>query len=478
MEGNRQNDVVLLANSYPMNYSSLLIPVVLLISFSCVGPSTEESSLFGSLEKLPSVSVVDASTFSLGSQKILVRGKQQEITLESIQLLSGFKAAIQTGLESSCLENPTSFIKYPFAAKQLYKLDNQGLEVNQLQIISKDKLGITVLFAIKNVDNFSKSIQFQFQPSIDLKPSVLQDSNFGSNARDQISYDEVTKIFTAKDTANEWYAVWGTSTDFSITPHDSDCLIDVSPFGATAGFEISVELEANDEKVIPVFIAGSDQGEFSAIETLIDLRAGIYSDWDENFELIDSLRSTSKLTIPDAEIQEAYEWSKYKFGLFELGKDSIHGKEIGAGWEYQMLDDYRMHYIETLDEDVFLSQNDTVKADYSAVQSLLMDLLGLEPDIENRVTYIRPNLPKEWNEASIEKLWIDDNKINITITANAGHLIVEVIQTQKKAGLSIELPEEYSKVKVLGKEVSTDTKEGFRRILMTGDHVRIEANKD
>lgn len=57
-------------------------------------------------------------------------------------------------------------------------------------------------------------------------------------------------------------------------------------------------------------------------------------------------------------------------------------------------------------------------------------------------------------------------------------MTVEVTQTQKKAGLSIELPEEFSKVKVLGKEVSNDTKDGFRRILMTGDHVRVEAKKD
>ena len=105
-------------------------------------------------------------------------------------------------------------------------------------------------------------------------------------------------------------------------------------------------------------------------------------------------------------------------------------------------------------------------------------MVGVFVDVANRVTYIRPNLPKEWKEASIENLWIDDNKINISISSEANQITVEVTQTQKKAGISIELPAEYSKVKVLGKEVSNDTKDGLRRILMTGDHVKIEAVKN
>ena len=461
-----------------MNKHSLAIPALLFISLSCQGPKSQEAFLFQSLENLPSVTVNDASSFSLGNENILLGGKQQEITLATIQLLSGFTAAIKTESESICLDNPDNFTKYPFASNQQFQLEEEGIEVNQLQFISKDKLGITLLYSIKNMDNNSKNIHFQFQAATDLKSSALKDSTFGSNAIDQIIFDEVTGIFTGKDEANNWYAVWGTSTNFTLNPRNSDCELEISEFGASAGFEISVELSANEERIIPVFIAGSDQGEFTAMETLADLRLDLHSDWDKDFALIDSLESTSKITIPEQEIQQAYEWSKYKFGLFELGKDIVYGKEIGAGWEYQMLDDYRIHYVEKLDEEVFLSQNDELKVAYEGVQSVLLELLGLEADRGNRVTYIRPNLPEDWKEASIENLWIEDNKINISISSDSNQIIVEVTQTQKKAGLSIELPEEYAKVKVLGKEVSTDTKDGFRRILMTGDHVKIEALKN
>ncbi len=477
MERSRQNDVVLQANSVFMKYSFLAIPVVLLISISCQGPRSEEAILFDSLEKLPSVSVKDAASFSLGNENILLSGKQQELTLETIQLFSAFSAAVKTETESICLDNPVDITKYPFASKQHFQLQNDGLEINQLQFISKDKLGITLLYSIKNVDNSPKIIQLLFQANTDLKPSILMDSSFGSNAADQVIFDEVTGIFTAKDEKNNWFAVWGTSTDFSMSPRDSDCSRDTSELGTSAGFEITVELAANEERVIPVFIAGSDQGEFTAIETFADLRDGLFSDWHENFALIDSLQNTSKIIIPEEEIQEAYEWSKYEYGLFQVGKDIVNGLESEEGWKYQMLKDFSKQYVEKIDKEVFYSQNDLIQVDYQSVQPLLLDLLGIDADIESRVTYIRPNLPKEWKEASIENLWIDDNKINISISSNTDLMIVEITQTQKKAGLSIEIPEEYSKVKVLGKEVSNDTKDGYRRILMTGDHVKIEAKK-
>src|SRR5690606_38334571 len=171
-----------------MKYSFLPIPALLLIAVSCQGPQSEAAGIYDSLEKLPSVSVKDVSRFSLGNELILVSGKNQGITLENIQLLSGFTAAIKMEGKSICLDNPVDFTKYPFASKQHFQLVNEGLEVNQLQFIGRDKQGITLLYSIKNVDNSSKNIELQFQVNTDLKPSVLMDSTFGRNTADQIIY--------------------------------------------------------------------------------------------------------------------------------------------------------------------------------------------------------------------------------------------------------------------------------------------------
>jgi glycogen debranching enzyme len=114
---------------------------------------------------------------------------------------------------------------------------------------------------------------------------------------------------------------------------------------------------------------------------------------------------------------------------------------------------------------------------YSFAVPIITQFFGIKPDAGNRVIYIRPQMPTDWENASIQKVLIGDNEISLTYEKSGNELSIEVTQTEKKWGISIEIPEAYTKVKVLGKEVSTDTKDGFRRILMTGEKARVEAMK-
>jgi hypothetical protein len=74
-------------------------------------------------------------------------------------------------------------------------------------------------------------------------------------------------------------------------------------------------------------------------------------------------------------------------------------------------------------------------------------------------------MPTDWENASIQKVLIGDNEISITYEKSDKQLSIEVTQTEKKWGISIEIPEAYTKVKVLGKEVSSDTKGWFSESL-------------
>ena len=114
---------------------------------------------------------------------------------------------------------------------------------------------------------------------------------------------------------------------------------------------------------------------------------------------------------------------------------------------------------------------------YSFSVPIVMQFFGIQPDAGNKVIHIRPQMPSNWEEANIKKVIVGDNEINLTFVDKLGTRIIEVEQTQSKWGISIEIPVEYSKVKILGKEVSSDTQNGFRRILMTGKKVRLEASK-
>ncbi|HSF52847.1 MAG TPA: hypothetical protein VLA71_03805, partial [Algoriphagus sp.] len=114
---------------------------------------------------------------------------------------------------------------------------------------------------------------------------------------------------------------------------------------------------------------------------------------------------------------------------------------------------------------------------YSFAVPIITQFFGIQPDAGNKVIHIRPQMPSDWDEASIQKVIVGDNEINLSYENKSGVLSIEVSQTQSKWGISIEIPEEYSKVKILGKEISSDTQNGYRRILMTGKKVRVEASR-
>jgi hypothetical protein len=106
-----------------------------------------------------------------------------------------------------------------------------------------------------------------------------------------------------------------------------------------------------------------------------------------------------------------------------------------------------------------------------------MQFFGIQPDAGNKVIYIRPQMPSDWKEASIQKVQVGDNEIKLSYVDKSGVRTLEVEQTQANWTISLEFPEEFSKVKVIGKEVSSDTKEGYRRILITGKKVGVAASR-
>lgn len=468
-------------NPATMKNARLFLISIILFGISCQGPKTEEQLIFESLEKLPKAVQSTNSNYELGNKHILISGNKDGslyheggVYLPHLKLLSGYTAALQLGETSFCLQQAEDFSQYPFATSQFFKDDEHGIEVEKLTMLTADKAGITMLYSIKNVDNEPKDLEFIFQPFTDLSARSSSDS---TNSPDQINYDELTGLFSAKDIENDWYAVWGTALAFQTKTLNSDCMAGVDSLGASAGLGVSFPLAAEEELVIPIFIAGSDKSEISAMEILADLRLEMVTDWDDNFALIDSLRKTSVIMVPDQNILQANEWSKYKTGLFQFTREVKASTETpNTGVLLAQLKELSLNYTTEIDKNLFsnLEQNKTPDQE---VQPLTFQLLGIYGDVENRVTYIRPNIPNDWEEASIENLWIEDNKLSISMSSNESEISVEVTQSQKKAGISIELPEAYTKVKVLGKEVSSDTKDGYRRILMTGAHVRVEAKK-
>jgi glycogen debranching enzyme len=796
-----------------------LISGVLLAFISCQGSLNPEQSLFEDLsnqEGLKGKEEYLASPFVAAGDRMYlighqngsfpdlgwhVEGEMGGIWLHPIKLMDGFTASISVNGENYCLDKATSFTNYPFSNVLQFPLENSGIEVERLHFVPDGKEGMTILFRVKNVDKSEKTIQFQFNAFVDLMPVWLGERTGMMDQADVISFDEMTNTFSAKDEGNPWFTVWGTTEGISLSPQNElTCTYSPKGKGSAAGFSLQVDLPASSEQIIPVFIAGSTESELKAMETLVDLRQNLDTDWFAKKKRYEEFSQLAEIQIPDAELQRTFQWIKYNTdwlvrdvpgigrgfgaglqdypwffgvdseytiqGLIATGRKdlvysslelihSLSEKENGNGriihevstngavfnpgninetpqwastiWEVyrwtgdkELLEKYfpsiekgldwllrendkdgnlladgygmmEIHglksemidvaaysqkafadaakmakilgktdlsksyqqtadalaakinsdfwveefgsyadFIGTVAEALHLIDDAIIRADtlkkpwaveelkatktklsilpknqkqgfvlfhnwvvntpmetgianpekakialatakkytnpfgtfvtgidrdeqaeyedgsfagsksfsytgavmtlptgvsaigennygnpdsaldylkrmtrsfgfalpgamyevspdygmftqawnmYSFGVPIVMQFFGIQPDAGNKVIHIRPQMPTAWEEASIQKVMVGDNEIQISYVDKSGIRAIEVEQTQSKWGISIEIPEEFSKVKVLGKEVSSDTKDGYRRILMTGKKVRVEGSK-
>jgi len=801
-----------MSNSYTA--FSLLTAVI----FSCSDPKSPNERLWESLDELPQLTGKSAylkSPFTAAGDRLYLIGNQDGsfpdmgwhvegemggIWMHPIKLMDGFTASLNSGEKTICLDQGTSFTNYSMTNAIKFDGSELGLEVSRVHFVPDGKPGIAILYEIKNVDTSEKSIRFQFNAYVDLMPVWLGERSGMIDSTDVISFDGQTQTFTGKDLGNNWFTVWGSSNEFPLNPSEVSCEMNPKGKGAAAGSAIDLMIPAGQSIHVPIFIAGSDQSNLEALETFADLKSTYVEDFFAKKSRYEKLRKTAEIQIPDAELQQAYEWIKYNTdwlvrdvpgigrgfgaglqdypwwfgvdseytiqGLIATGRKdlvystielihSLSEKENGNGriihevstngvvfnpgninetpqwtstiWEvyrwtgdreflqtyfpgikkglnwlltendkdgnllpdgYGMMEIHGLEsemidvaaysqkafadaaqmakilgenelaksyqqtadslaekintdfwvpefgsyadFIGTAEEALQLIDGAIIRADtlnkpwaveelkttkaklstlpkdqkqgfvlyhnwvvntpmetgiadpekakialatgqkytnpfgvfvtgidrdeqaadedgtfsgskifsytgavmtlptgvqaigennygnpdaaldylkrmtrsfgfalpgsiyevspdygmftqawnmYSFAVPIITQFFGIQPDAGNRVIYIRPQMPTDWENASIQKVLIGNNEIAITYAKAGDELLIEVTQTEKKWGISIEIPEAYSKVKVLGKEVSTDTKDGYRRILMTGDKVRIEALK-
>jgi glycogen debranching enzyme len=796
--------------------SSIFISAVF-IFFACERP-TSEQFVFSDLETqeglLGNSSYIHSPFAAAGDRVYLVghqdgtfpdlgwhvEGEMGGIWLHPIKLMDGFTASVSVGENNYCLNQANSFTNYPYSNVLKFSNPDLGIDVDRLQFVPDGRNGMVILFKIKNVDQSEKAVHFDFNAYVDLMPVWLGERTGMIDNRDEITFDEQTNTFTGKDQGNDWFVVWGSAQGIALSPTESACTMSPKGKGVKAGFGLTITLPAGTEQIIPIYISGSTESEVKALETLADLRSNLQPDWLAKKKRYQDLRMVSQISIPDKDLQQAYEWTKYTTdwlvrevpgigrgfgaglpdypwyfgvdseytiqGLITTGRkdlvystiELIHNlseKENGNGrivhevstngavfnpgninetpqwtstiWEvyrwtgdreflqkyfpsiehglkwllevndkdgnlladgYGMMEIHGLEsemidvavysqkafadaarmaeilgksdlsksyqqtgdalaqkinsdfwaeefgsyadFIGTAEDALHLIEGAIVRADtlnkpwavaeleatkaklstmpkdqkqgfvlyhnwvvntpmetgiadpekakialetgrkytnpfgvfvtgidrdesaenedgsfsgsksfsytgavmtlptgvssigennygnpdqaldylkrmtrsfgfalpgsiyevspdygmfaqawnlYSYAVPIITQFFGIKPDAGNKVIYIRPQMPADWEEASIQKVKIGENEISLTYVNKSGVLAVEVAQTQSKWGISIEIPEEFSKVKVLGKEVSSDTQHGYRRILMTGKKVRVEAGK-
>lgn len=320
-----------------------------LLLFGCQGALTPEQRIFEDLsvqEGLTGKTEYLASPFTAAGDRVYlighqngqfpdlgwhVEGEMGGIWLHPIKLMDGFTASISLGDQTYCLDEAKTFTNFPFSNLHYFPLEGTGIEVERLQFVPDGKEGMTILFRVKNVDKSEKRVQFQFNAYVDLMPVWLGDRTGMIDQSDMISFNEMTNTFSAKDEGNPWFVVWGTGEGISLSPQkDMTCTYSPKGNGAAAGFSIEINVAAGTEQIIPVFIAGSTVSELKAMETLVDLRQNLDSDWFAKKKRYKEIASLAEIQIPDVELQKTFQWIKYNTDWLVRDVPGI-GRGFGAG---------------------------------------------------------------------------------------------------------------------------------------------------
>jgi glycogen debranching enzyme len=260
-----------------------------------------------------------------------VEGEMGGIWLHPIKLMDGFTASVTVSENSFCLDNAESFTNYPFSNVIKFPVSEAGLEVERMHFVPDGREGMVILFKVKNVDKSEKSLRFNFNAYVDLMPVWLGERTGMTDHPDEITFSDQTITFTGKDQGNDWYVVWGSAEGLVLSPSEKDnCSMFPKGKGTNAGFGIELMLPASTEQIIPIYISGSTESEIKAMETLADLRNNLQEDWTAKRNRYKTLQQSAQITIPDKELQKAFEWVKYNTDWLVRDVPGM-GRGFGAG---------------------------------------------------------------------------------------------------------------------------------------------------
>lgn len=316
--------------------------------FSCKNPATQNpltshladtEGLIGNAEYLSSPYVTAGDrVYMVGHQDGTfpdlgwhVKGEMGGIWNHPIKLMDGFTAAIIETDNSYCLDAAHQFVNYPFANKHLFQTHIPGLEVDRFQFVPDGVQGMVIEFTFRNVDKSEKSFDFEFSGHTDLMPVWLGDRAGMEDFEDKLSFDESRQAWLGKDDGNEWYVLFGANQKAK-TSEGASATCNYTPQGkgkaAKLGYEIKLKPESSQS--IRFFISGSYTSKADAEETFdkLNLNADTYLK-DKKIHYA-QIASKAKITIPDKELEKAFEWIKYNTEWLVREVPEV-GRGLGAG---------------------------------------------------------------------------------------------------------------------------------------------------
>ena len=237
-----------------------------------------------------------------------VKGEMGGIWMHPIKLMDGFDLLLDNEEQSLQLSAADRFINYPTANTHVYELKEQDLIIERWQYVPDGKEGLAVQFLINNNATGAQSLKFRLTGHADLMPVWLGERTNMTDGQDLANFNEANNVWEIKDGSSPWYLVYGLDVPYeSYTEVDNELLGN----GVSTSTIIQVDLAAGEQKAINLTIAGSMDSMTAAFETMQDIKENRSEYLLDKRNRLAKLASQSKLTIPDKELEQTFEWLKY-----------------------------------------------------------------------------------------------------------------------------------------------------------------------
>ena len=237
-----------------------------------------------------------------------IKGEMGGIWNHPIKLMDGFDIEIAEGSDTFHLNKANRFTNYPIANKHTFSWHDKNIEIERWQYVPDHKQGLVIQLIIKNAGE-NRNINLTFTGNSDLRPTWLGERSNMIDGQDQATYDSEKQIWKVKDSLNDWYAIFG--PEFGSSQHVEAHEDPIQNNTSSNSIEHALMLSSGATHVVNYIIAGSYTSEQDALDTFEDIKNNIYSDFLAKRERYQALAEKSKLTVPDKNIQETFEWLKY-----------------------------------------------------------------------------------------------------------------------------------------------------------------------
>ena len=304
----------------------VIIPLVtFLLLFGCSKEQKQES-FANLLSESPSISgnkeYIDSPFVTAGNRVYMVghqngtfpelgwhvKGEMGGIWLHPIKLMDGFEVELIKDDEGTDLSEARSFVNFPSANAHTYTIEDWDLNVERWQFVPDGKTGIAVQYLIKNNSDSEYNLQFKLTGHADLMPVWLGERTNMADGQDKARFDSGSNTWIVNDELSPWHLVYGLDKTASAYSEEENEWLGK---GVSNSITTSVIINPGAEEVINLVIAGSVESEEEAKSSFDDIKNNSTRFLTDKISRLKALAEQSKLTIPDKELEQTFEWLKY-----------------------------------------------------------------------------------------------------------------------------------------------------------------------